>query len=99
MDSDGSSQLYPTVFLPTMFASWYTSLQVENHNKNDLRYVWLHIEHVEVQADWGRKLDLWLGSLRLRHFVGIFSESVQAPTQGQPFFYGYSEKPPHLVAF
>ena len=33
-----------------------------------------------------------------RHFIWLFNVPVQAPTRGHPF-YGYSEKPPHLVAF
>ena len=40
---------------------------------------------------------LWSGSQRHRHFVGFFNVPVQAPTRGHPF-YGYAEKPPHLVA-
>ena len=27
------SPLYATIFLPTMFACWHTSLQAETHNK------------------------------------------------------------------
>ena len=45
-----------------------------------------------------KKLDLRSGSQRHRHFIGFFKVPVQAPTRGQPF-YGYFEKPPHLVAF
>ena len=30
-----SSPLYATIFLPTMFACWHNSLQVETHNQND----------------------------------------------------------------
>ena len=44
------------------------------------------------------KFDLRLGSQRHRYFVGFFNVPVQPPTRGQPF-YGYSEKPSHLVAF
>ena len=42
-----------------------------------------------------KKLALWSGSQRHRHFVGIFNVPVHESTQGQPF-YGYSEKPPHF---
>ena len=45
-----------------------------------------------------KKMDLRSGSQRHRHFVGFFNVPVQAPTRYHPF-YGYSEKPPHLVAF
>ena len=44
-----------------------------------------------------KKFDLLSGSQRHRHFVWFFNVPVQAPTRGHP--YGYSEKPPHLVAF
>ena len=44
------------------------------------------------------KFDLRLGSQRHRHFVWFFNVPVQPPTRGHPF-YGYSEKPSHLVAF
>ena len=30
-----SSPLYATIFLPTRFARWHTSLQAETHNEND----------------------------------------------------------------
>ena len=43
-----------------------------------------------------KKLDLWSGSQRHRHYVGFFNVPVQAPTRGHPF-YAYSENPPHLV--
>ena len=46
----------------------------------------------------GLELDLRSGSQRNRHLVGFFNVPVQAPTRGI-FLYGYSEKPPHLVAF
>ena len=42
-----------------------------------------------------KKLDLWLGSIRQRHFVGFFNVPVKAPTQGHPF-YGYSVKQLHF---
>ena len=44
------------------------------------------------------KWNLQSGYQRHRHFVGFFNVPVQAPTRGHPF-YGYSEKPLHLVAF
>ena len=44
-----------------------------------------------------KKLDLcsMVGLPCHRHFVGFFNVSVQAPTQGQPF-YAYSGKMPHF---
>ena len=45
-----------------------------------------------------KKQYLRSGSQRHRHFVGFFNVPVQAPTRGQ-HLYGYSKKPPHLVAF
>ena len=45
-----------------------------------------------------KKIDLRSGSQRHRHSVGFFNMPVQALTRGHPF-HGYSEKPPHLVAF
>ena len=45
-----------------------------------------------------KKWDRRSGSQRHRHFLGFFNVLVQAPTRGHPF-YGYSEKPSHLVAF
>ena len=47
-----------------------------------------------------KKLDLRSSSQRHRHFIGFFNVLVQAQTQGHSFFfYGYSEKLPHLVTF
>ena len=46
----------------------------------------------------GLKKKLYLRSGSQRHFIGFFNVPVQVPTRGHPF-YGYSEKPPHLVAF
>ena len=46
-----------------------------------------------------KKLDLRSGSQRHRHFVGFFNVPVLAPTRDQPFLYGDSDTPPHLVAF
>ena len=45
-----------------------------------------------------KKFDLRSDSKRHRQFVKFFNVPVQAPIRGQPF-YGYSEKPSHLVAF
>ena len=45
-----------------------------------------------------KKLNLRFGSQRHKHFAGFFNVPVQAPTRGHPF-YGYYEKPPHLIAF
>ena len=45
-----------------------------------------------------KKFDLQSGSKRHRHFAGFFNVPLQALTLVQPF-YGYSEKPPHSVAF
>ena len=42
-----------------------------------------------------KKLNLWSGSQRHRHFAGFFNVPVQEPTRDHPF-YGYSEKPPHF---
>ena len=39
------------------------------------------------------------GSQRHRHFVGFFKRTRLSTDTGPPFLYGYSEKPPHLVAF
>ena len=48
----------------------------------------------------GLKLDLRSGSQRNRHLVGFFNVPVHGSTDtGRPFLYGYSEKPPNLVAF
>ena len=44
-----------------------------------------------------KKFDLRSGSQRHRHFVGFFN--VPYTDTGPPFLYGYSDKPPHLVAF
>ena len=46
-------------------------------------YIW---RHIDVQADWRRKLDLRSGSQRHRHFGGFFNVSVQTPTRGHPFY-------------
>ena len=46
-----------------------------------------------------KKFDLRSGSQRHRHFVGFFNVPVLAPTRDQPFLYGDSDTPPHLVAF
>ena len=40
-----------------------------------------------------------VGLPRHRHFVGFFNVPVLAPTRDQPFLYGDSDTPPHLVAF
>ena len=45
-----------------------------------------------------KEVEPTVGLPRYRHFVGFFNVPVQAPTRDPPF-YGYSEKPPHLVAF
>ena len=45
-----------------------------------------------------KKLNLRSGSQRHRHFVGFCNVPVQAPALAN-LLYGYSEKPPHLVAF
>ena len=45
-----------------------------------------------------KKFDLRSGSQCHKHFVGFFNVPVQAPTRDR-LFYGYSEKPSHLVAF
>ena len=45
-----------------------------------------------------KKLNLRLGSQRHRHFVGCLMGSSKH-RHGATLFYGYSEKPPHLIAF
>ena len=40
-----------------------------------------------------------VGLPRHRHFVGFFNVPVLAPTRNQPFLYGDSDTPTHLVAF
>ena len=49
---------------------------------------------IDVQADWRRS---WNYGRAPNDFVGFFNVPVQAPPRGH-VFYGYSEKPPHLVA-
>ena len=45
-----------------------------------------------------KKLYLRSGSQRHRNIIGFFNVPV-LHRHGPPFLYGYSEKPPHLVAF
>ena len=47
---------------------------------------------------WIEEVEPTVGLPRHRHFVGFFNVPVQALTRECPY-YGYSEKPPHLVAF
>ena len=41
-----------------------------------------------------KKLDLWSGFQRHRHFVGLFNVPVQAPTRDQPFIRLFLETAP-----
>ena len=47
----------------------------------------ISVTHVTVHRCEGglKKLDLWLGSQRHRHFVGFFNVPVQEPTLGKPY--------------
>ena len=46
-----------------------------------------------------KKLDLWTGSKRHRHFVGFFNVPVQAPTRGHPFYTVIPRNRPILSPF
>ena len=76
------------------FDQWVSeSDRLLNVTCNDISviYVTAHICASRLKKIW----DLRSGSNRHRHVVVFFNVSVQAPTQGQPF-YGYSEKSPHF---
>ena len=60
----------------------------------------ISVIYVTTQMCSGLKKKLYLrsGFQYHRHFVGFFKCPSYTDT-GSPFLYGYSEKPPHLVAF
>ena len=102
--ADGPKVGLPTTITFRMFLNraspridtWPTFLRgVCNATCNDIS-----VKHVTAHRCAGglKKLYLRSGSQRHRHFVGSFNVLVQAPARGHPF-YGYSEKPPHAVAF
>ena len=57
-------------------------------------YLWRH----KCAGGLKKKLYLRSGSQRHRHFVGFFNVPV-LHRHGTTLLYGYSEKPPHVVAF
>ena len=70
-------------------------MRLFNVTYNDISVIYVTAHRCAVGLK--KKLDLRSGSQRHSHFVGFFNVPVQAPARGHPF-YGYSEKPPHLVA-
>ena len=70
-------------------------------NKNDVKTSehWSMWRHIDVQADWRRSSTYGLAPNAIDiSYVGFFNEPVQAQAQAT-LLYGFSEKPPHLVAF
>ena len=82
---------------PSPMLSWIELNWLFNVTINDISVIYVTAHR--CAGGLKKKYDLRSGSQRHRHFVGFFNVPVLAPTRDQPFLYGDSDTPPHLVAF